>query len=69
MTRNEVRLLNVLTAAYMECLRQPHSSKFRIDHQSLYARLVEAIAALSEDVAENTQDYLEHLVALEKDEN
>lgn len=67
MDRNRVKLHNALTEAYKALLRQP-IGPFRIKHQPLYAALRDAVAELSDDTSQDTQEYFERIVAMEDDE-
>ena len=69
MNRDRVRLHDALSNAYKECLRQSPSSVFRVHHQTLFAELRDALAALDGNSSESTQEFFEMLVATENDED
>jgi hypothetical protein len=53
--------MDALAAAYKEALRHPHT-KWRANHQPLYAHLRDALADLHGASSEDTQNYFEGLV-------
>lgn len=67
MDRGTVKLVNALTEAYKELLRQPQA-KFRIENQALYAHVLHALADLHGFDPEQTQSYYEMIVAQESDD-